>query len=66
MCHDVRTGRTCSTSSIQREVSHAHGQSGSNQKSAVAVAAGGATGGEAGVVMAPPRMGPVGPGTLWF
>src|SRR6476469_9350688 len=28
------TGRTCSTSIIQRDVSHAHGQSGSNQNSA--------------------------------
>ena len=27
----ARTGRTCSTSSIHREVIHAHGQSGSNQ-----------------------------------
>src|SRR3954469_12928936 len=29
----VFTGRTCSTSSIQREVNQAHGQAGSNQKS---------------------------------
>src|SRR5579875_3668280 len=33
-CHDTSTGRTCSTSSIQREVIQAHGHSGSNQKSA--------------------------------
>ena len=29
------TSRTCSTSFIQRDVSHAHGQVGSNQKSAM-------------------------------
>src|SRR3954454_13296229 len=34
-CQLVRTSRTCSTSCIQREAIHAHGQSGSNQKSAV-------------------------------
>ena len=33
--HCTRTSRTCSTSSIQREVIQANGQSGSNQKSAV-------------------------------
>jgi hypothetical protein len=31
----VSTGRTCSTSFIQREVIQAHGHNGSNQKSAV-------------------------------
>ncbi|CAM5651619.1 hypothetical protein SRIMM317S_06085 [Streptomyces rimosus subsp. rimosus] len=33
-CQRTSTGRTFSTSSIQREVSQAHGQDGSNQKSA--------------------------------
>jgi hypothetical protein len=33
--HRTVTGRTCSTCKIQREVSQAQGQSGSNQKSAV-------------------------------
>ena len=37
MCQSVFTGLTCSTSSIQREVIHAQGQRGSNQKSAVFV-----------------------------
>ncbi len=32
-CHSVWTSRTCSTSSIQREVIQAQGHSGSNQKS---------------------------------
>src|SRR5450755_1338583 len=32
-CQVTPTGRTCSTSSIQRDVIHAHGHSGSNQKS---------------------------------
>ncbi len=35
MCHLVCTGLTCSTSSIHRDVIHAHGHSGSNQKSAI-------------------------------
>src|SRR4051795_889416 len=34
-CQLVRTSRTCSTSCIQREEIQAHGQRGSNQKSAV-------------------------------
>src|SRR5437764_7766298 len=34
-CHRTSTGRTFSTSVIQREVIHAHGQIGSNQKSAM-------------------------------
>jgi len=41
-CHRTCTGRTFSTSSIQREVIQAQGQMGSNQKS---------TGVGAGVVM---------------
>ncbi len=32
-CQDTSTGRLLATSSIQREVSHVHGQTGSNQKS---------------------------------
>ena len=36
-CQRTVTSRTCSTSSIQREVIHAHGQRGSNQKSAIVV-----------------------------
>src|SRR3954469_26066821 len=34
-CHRTSTGRTFSTSIIQREVIQAHGQMGSNQKSAM-------------------------------
>src|SRR5436190_1616792 len=34
-CHRTSTGRTFSTSIIQREVIQAHGQIGSNQKSAM-------------------------------
>ena len=38
-CHCTSMSRTCSTSRIQREVIQANGQSGSNQKSAVAMLA---------------------------